>query len=78
MPRAEKLEFLPVAIVVMTVDAMIIVVVIVVITVMVVVVIICRSRRRRDRAEQQSEPYGTADQQSLHGFLPVIGCRAQR
>ena len=32
-----------------------------------------RGRRGGDRAEQQTKPYGAADQQSLHGIYVPLG-----
>jgi hypothetical protein len=54
---------------------MIVIMVMVMVAIMAVVVVICRGRRRnecrRESTQQYAEPYGTADQQPLHGFLPV-------
>jgi hypothetical protein len=53
---------------------MIVIMVMVMVAIMAVVVVICRGRRRnecrRESTQQHAEPYGTADQQPLHGFLP--------
>jgi heme/copper-type cytochrome/quinol oxidase subunit 2 len=54
---------------------MIVIMVMVMVAIMAVVVVICRGRRRnecrRESTQQHAEPDGTADQQPLHGFLPV-------
>jgi flagellar basal body-associated protein FliL len=54
---------------------MIVIMVMVMVAIMAVVVVICQGRRRnecrRESTQQHAEPDATADQQPLHGFLPV-------